>query len=129
LAALSWFGSCSLLYIMAETNVQMVNPPRRTQQQIGGDHPTQSPAGESRSLIEEHAAWPMMARLPVMLSVKIPLRGFKVCHLLALRTGQSIGSAWAVTEDVPLKAGALQLCWGEFEVVNQQMALRLTRLA
>jgi hypothetical protein len=38
-------------------------------------------------------------------------------------------SAWAETEDVPLKAGALQLCWGEFEVVEQNKALRLTRLA
>ena len=79
--------------------------------------------------MEEHAAWPMISRLPVMLSVKIPLRGFNVCHLLALRSGQTIQSAWAVTEDVPLKVGALQLCWGEFEVVEQQMALRLTRLA
>jgi flagellar motor switch protein FliM len=71
----------------------------------------------------------MIARLPVMLAVNIPLRGFKVCHLLSLRPGQTIGGTWPVTEDVPLKVGALQICWGEFEVLDQQMALRLTRLA
>jgi flagellar motor switch protein FliN/FliY len=79
--------------------------------------------------MEEHPAWPMLARLPVMLTVTIPLRGFKVCNLLTLRCGHTIASSWAATEDVPLKVGALQACWGEFEVVEQQMALRLTRLA
>lgn len=79
--------------------------------------------------MEEHPAWSMIARLPVMLGVAIPLRGLRVCDLLALRSGQTIESAWATTEDVPLKVGTLQICWGEFEVVEQRMALRLTRLA
>jgi flagellar motor switch protein FliN/FliY len=71
----------------------------------------------------------MLARLPVILEVSIPLRGFKVCKLLSLRCGDTIGSSWGVTEDVPLKVGALNVLWGEFEVVEQKMALRLTRLA
>ncbi len=79
--------------------------------------------------MEAHAAWPMISRLPAMLAVSIPLGRFKVCDLLNLVCGQTIESAWAETEDVPLKTGALQLCWGEFEVVEQNMALRLTRLA
>jgi flagellar motor switch protein FliN/FliY len=79
--------------------------------------------------MEEHPAWPMISRLPVMLAVRIPLSRFKVCNLLALKAGQTIESVWAVTEDVPLKVGMLQVSWGEFEVVEQSMALRLTRLA
>jgi hypothetical protein len=79
--------------------------------------------------MERHPAWPMIARFPTILSVSIPLSGFKVCNLLDLRCGQIIQSVWEATEDVPLKVGALQICWGEFEVVEQQMALRLTRLA
>jgi flagellar motor switch protein FliN/FliY len=71
----------------------------------------------------------MIARLPASLSVSIPLSGLKVRNLLGLRCGQTIASQWAATEDVPLKVGELQICWGEFEVVEQQMALRLTRLA
>jgi flagellar motor switch protein FliN/FliY len=71
----------------------------------------------------------MISRLPAMLAVSIPLNRFKVCDLLGLESGQTLESAWPETEDVPLKVGTLQLCWGEFEVVERNMALRLTRLA
>jgi flagellar motor switch/type III secretory pathway protein FliN len=84
-------------------------------------------SGDGR--MEDHPAWPMISRLPVVLAVNIPLSGFKVSDLLGLKPGQTIESAWAVTEEVPLKAGALQLSWGEFDVVDQRVALRLTRLA
>jgi flagellar motor switch protein FliN/FliY len=79
--------------------------------------------------MEDHPAWPMISRLPATLAVSIPLSGLRVCQLLSLQSGQTIESTWAVTEDVPLRVGALQICWGEFEVVEQRMALRLTRLA
>jgi flagellar motor switch protein FliM len=79
--------------------------------------------------MEAHPAWPMISRLPVILAVNIPLSGFKVSDLLNLRCGQTIVSAWAATEELPMKAGALQLSWGEFEAVGERMALRLTRLA
>jgi flagellar motor switch protein FliN/FliY len=79
--------------------------------------------------MQEHPAWPMISRLPVILAVNIPLSGFKVSDLLGLQCGRTIESAWAATEEVPLKVGALQLSWGEFEVVNERIALRLTRLA
>lgn len=78
--------------------------------------------------IEEHAAWPLISRLAVSLAVSIPLRGLKVRNLLSLGCGQTLESTWAVTDDVPLKTGTLQIGWGEFEVVEQKMALRLTRL-
>lgn len=86
-------------------------------------------SGMPASSMEGHPAWPMISRMPAMLAVSVPLSRFKVCDLLNLACGQTIESDWAETEDVPLKAGALQLCWGEFEVVEQNMALRLTRLA
>lgn len=85
--------------------------------------------GHSVRPMEENLAWPMIARLPVMLAVNIPLRGFTVSGLLGLRCGQIVVSAWKSSEDVPLKVGPLQIGWGEFEVVEQRMALRLTRLA
>jgi flagellar motor switch protein FliN/FliY len=79
--------------------------------------------------MEAHPAWPMISRMPAKLTVSIPLKRFKVKDLLNLASGQTIESAWPETEDVPLKTGELQLCWGEFEVVERNMALRLTRLA
>ena len=83
----------------------------------------------TRQRLDEHPAWPMISRLPVVLGVSIPMSGFRVRDLLGLRAGQTIEAVWPATEDVPLRVGAVQLGWGEFEVVEQRMALRLTRLA
>jgi hypothetical protein len=71
---------------------------------------------------------PPMARLPVEVEVGIPLRAFRVRNLLALETGQVIETQWAHGEDMPLCAGDVQLCWSEFEVVDTQLAVRVTRL-
>jgi len=113
---------------MAETSGQMVAIAADSKGTANTSAPLRTLAGQVAQPMEEHPAWPMLARLPVVLAVAIPVRGFKVSHLLTLRCGETIASAWAATEDVPLKVGALQACWGEFEVVERQMALRLTRL-
>jgi flagellar motor switch/type III secretory pathway protein FliN len=79
-------------------------------------------AGESMKLS------PTVARLPVELDVAIPVREFRVRTLLALEPGQLIESEWGNGEDVPLSSGDVQLAWSEFEVVDTQLAVRLTRL-
>ena len=79
--------------------------------------------------IEQHPDWPLLGRIPMRLAAAIPLPGFKVRDLLDLRTGSVGKSEWLSTDDVPLKIGAVQLSWSEFEVVEQRMAIRLTRLA
>ena len=68
------------------------------------------------------------ARLPVQLDVGIPIRDFRVKNLLALEAGSLIESLWAPGEDVPVASGEVQLAWSEFEVVDTQLAVRLTRL-
>ena len=70
-----------------------------------------------------------VARLPVEVDVAVPVREFRVRHLLALQPGQVIESQWSGGEDTPLAAGDVQLAWTEFEVVDTQMAVRVTRLA
>ena len=79
--------------------------------------------------IEGHPAWTTLSALPVKLQASIPMRAFRVRDLLALASGQTIESEWQITEDVPLKTGEVQLCWCEFEVVEQKISLRITRLA
>ena len=79
--------------------------------------------------IELHPDWPLLSRIPIRLSASLPLAGFKIASLLALEAGQVIESGWLSTQDIGLKAGSVQLCWTEFEVVEQRMAVRLTRLA
>jgi flagellar motor switch protein FliM len=62
------------------------------------------------------------------MTVEVPLTRFKVQDLMGLKEGQVFQSASPDTEDVPLKVGDVQLGWTEFEVVEQKIALRLTRL-
>ena len=79
--------------------------------------------------IEEHKAWPMLSELSMTLESVIALRKFKVRDLLRLEVGQVVESLCADTDDVPVKVGQVQLGWSEFEVVEQRLAVRLTRLA
>jgi hypothetical protein len=70
-----------------------------------------------------------IARLPVELDVSIPLRSFRVRDLLALEPGRLLKSEWSSGVDLPLAAGAVQLAWTEFEVIETELVVRLTRLA
>lgn len=67
--------------------------------------------------------------LPVEIDVAVPVREFRVRNLLALEGGQVIETQWGHGEDVPLAAGQVQLAWSEFEVVDSQLGVRVTRLA
>jgi flagellar motor switch protein FliM len=70
-----------------------------------------------------------LAILPVELDVAVPVREFRVRNLLALDCGQVIETQWGHGEDVPLGSGEVQLAWSEFEVVDSQLRVRVTRLA
>ncbi len=82
-------------------------------------------AGESDGT---RAKWPMLMQVPVPMTVKIPLPGISLRGLAALGVGEVIVSGWAATEEVPLFASNVALSWGEFEVVDGAIAVRLTRL-
>jgi flagellar motor switch/type III secretory pathway protein FliN len=70
-----------------------------------------------------------LARLPIELDVCVPVNEFRVRGLLALKPGHVIESQWTHGEDVPLASGKVQLAWTEFEVLDAQLAVRITRLA
>jgi flagellar motor switch/type III secretory pathway protein FliN len=78
--------------------------------------------------IEEHSSWGVLAHLRVTIRAEVTLNRFKVRDLLALKEGQVFESLSPATEDVPLMVGEMQLGWSEFEVQEQRIALRLTRL-
>jgi flagellar motor switch protein FliN/FliY len=77
--------------------------------------------------IEEHPHWETLSQLRVTLRAGVVLR-FKVRDLLVLKEGQVFESLSPATDDVPVRVGQAQLGWSEFEVLEQRMALRLTRL-
>jgi hypothetical protein len=70
-----------------------------------------------------------VSRLPVELDVSVPIRNFRVRNLLTLEPSHLVESAWGHGDDVPLAAGRVQLAWSEFEVIDTQLAVRVTRLA
>lgn len=69
-----------------------------------------------------------VARLPVEVDIVVPVRPFRVRNVLALELGQVIESQWSQGNDVPLTAGDVQLAWTEFEVIDEHLAVRVTRL-
>lgn len=83
----------------------------------------EAPAGSVLALT------PLVAQLPVELEVSVPVRDFRVRNLLALEPGKVIASQWGNGEDLPLSAGPIQLAWAEFEVIDSELAVRVTRLA
>lgn len=70
----------------------------------------------------------LLSGLPMQLDVTIPVPSFRVQDLLALEKGSVLESRWPQTDDVPVWCGGSQLVWSEFEVVEQKLAVRVTRL-
>jgi flagellar motor switch protein FliN/FliY len=69
-----------------------------------------------------------IAAMPVQLDVRVPVPEFRVADLLALEPGSVVASAWPSSDDVPLLCGEVHMVWTEFEVVDQTLAVRVTRL-
>ena len=87
------------------------------------------PAAHPPAEDEEVVLSTPVSRLPVELDVTVPVREFRVRDLLALEPGRLIESQWSHGEDLPLSSGSVQVAWSEFEVIDSQLAVRVTRLA
>jgi flagellar motor switch protein FliM len=88
--------------------------------------------GSTVPALQEYAVLrlsPPLERLPVGLVVTVPVREFRVRHLLSMDPGALIETQWGHGEDLPLSSGDVQLAWSEFEVVDTRLAVRVTRLA
>jgi flagellar motor switch/type III secretory pathway protein FliN len=90
--------------------------------------PPNPEAGDARE-IEEDGRWRPVLDLPCELTVGLPLPGFKIADLLKLRPGSLIDAHWHVGHDVALRLNGTLIGWIEFEVVGNNLAVRLTELA
>jgi flagellar motor switch/type III secretory pathway protein FliN len=68
-------------------------------------------------------------RLPMELHVMVKVERMLVEDLLALERGTVLSTVHEHSQDVPVRCGGALLVWGEFEVVEQKLAVRVTRLA
>lgn len=78
---------------------------------------------------DEAARWKDVLGLPCTISVEIPIAAFTVKDMLNLEPEVVISSAWATTSNVPLRVNGEAVAWCEFEVLGNQLAIRLTELA
>ncbi len=67
--------------------------------------------------------------LPCQVSVEIPLTKFTVGHLLNLKKGSIVVTAYHSASDVPIRANGLLIGWTEFEVVGTHLTVRITEFA
>jgi flagellar motor switch/type III secretory pathway protein FliN len=80
------------------------------------------------STVADLDAWEQVLPLPCRLTVDMPMPGFTVADALQLRRSSVINSRWRVGADVPLRLNGELIARGEFEVVGNHLAVRLTEL-
>jgi flagellar motor switch/type III secretory pathway protein FliN len=83
-------------------------------------------AAESEN--EDERRWRPVLALPCDLMVELPLPAFKISDLLQLRPGSIANAHWRVGHDIPLRLNGTLIGWVEFEIMGNNLAVRLTEL-
>jgi len=78
---------------------------------------------------ERSAAWTQLLPLPCLLTVDLPVPKYHVADVLRLELSSVVATQWRVGADVPLRVNGELVAWGEFEVVENRLVVRLTELA
>lgn len=72
--------------------------------------------------------WSPVSGLPTTVLVAVPVPAFRLRDLLALQPGNILSTAWRGERELPLLAGDVQFAWVEFEVTDEKLGARVTRL-
>jgi flagellar motor switch/type III secretory pathway protein FliN len=67
-------------------------------------------------------------RLPMQVDILLKVHSFRVRDLLSMEKGTVVETVHEHTQDVPVRCGGALLMWSEFEVLDQTLAVRITRL-
>jgi flagellar motor switch/type III secretory pathway protein FliN len=86
-------------------------------------------AADARGTHPEGDLLDSMPWLPCTLSLELPVVGFTIGDLLALREGSIVETACHHTSDVPLRVNKLLIGWTEFDVIGDRLAVRITETA
>lgn len=73
--------------------------------------------------------WEPVAWLPCRLAVDLRIPSLTVRDLANLAVGDVLRSDWPVGTDLPVKVNGQVIGWMEFEVAEEQLAVRFTELA
>jgi flagellar motor switch/type III secretory pathway protein FliN len=87
---------------------------------------------ESPKLLEAgdsgRQVWAMAQSIPCVLAPEVAVPGFTVGDLLRLEKGIVLSTQWSHAVDLPLRVNGELIGWGEFEVVGEKLAVRMTEL-
>lgn len=72
--------------------------------------------------------WEPLLGLSCELSVQLPVSHLTVAGFLDLRVKRIVRLEWPVSADVPVWVNGVQIAWGEFEVLEKSLAVRLTEM-
>jgi flagellar motor switch/type III secretory pathway protein FliN len=89
--------------------------------------PNQTESSIDRPSCEE-AAWAHVKGLLCRLSVEVSIPRFTVRKLLDLAPGVILDSYYEEGSHVPVLVNGEMIAWGEFDVVDEILAIRLTEL-
>lgn len=89
--------------------------------------PNQTEISVDRSSGTE-GAWTLVKALPCRLSVEVPIPQFTVRKLLELAPGVILDTYYEEGSHVPVVVNGQMIAWGEFDVVDEILAIRLTEL-
>jgi flagellar motor switch protein FliN len=70
-----------------------------------------------------------MLLVPTTLSVEVQVVNLNVRELFRLEKGSVVASVQTAGANVPLYVGKKLIAWGEFQVVGENLALRVAELA
>jgi len=87
-----------------------------------------APLGETRSLLSGVVQYRALWNVPVPLVVRVPLPGISLRRIRKLQVGDVLLSEAIASDEVALFAADVALSFGEFEVVDGTIGIRLTRL-
>ena len=76
----------------------------------------------------EDAAWAHVKGLQCRLSAEVPIQHFTVRQLLDLEPGVILDTHYEEGSHVPVMVNGQLIAWGEFDVVDELLAIRLTEL-
>ncbi len=74
----------------------------------------------------EDAAWAHVKRLLCQISVELPVPHFTVRKLLDLAPGVVLDTYMEEGSHLPVTVNGQRIAWGEFDVLDESLAIRLT---
>jgi flagellar motor switch/type III secretory pathway protein FliN len=76
----------------------------------------------------QEAAWAHVRGLPCQLSAEVPIPQFTIRKLLDLAPGVILDTHYEEGSHVPVLVNGEMIGWGEFDVLDETLAIRLTEL-